>query len=72
MIFMVKGLERDAMVSLEAHKRSGAYIFEMLSLDLKPQPKLPSEHLVLLGSKDHVLFKDITDMLLTLRAATGP
>ena len=35
MIFLVRGMERDGMVSLEAHKRAGNYHFDMLSLDLK-------------------------------------
>lgn len=54
MIFMVKGVYRDGMVSLEAYKRSGEYHFEMLSLDV-----VGGEHLFLLGDDDHDLFPEV-------------
>jgi len=65
MIFMVRGLDRDARVSLEAYKRSGQFNFQMLSLDFKPKPAagLKAEHLFLLGSSDHVLFQEMNEFL---------
>jgi hypothetical protein len=51
MIFMVRGISRDGMVSLESYKRGGSYHFEMLSLDLKPtKGGLPAEHIFLSGA----------------------
>jgi len=69
MIFMVRGMERDAMVSLEAFKREGDYHFDMLSLDLKAKPGLPAEHIFLEGSSDHILFCEITELLTSTRAS---
>jgi len=71
MIFLVRGMERDGMVSLEAHKRAGNYHFDMLSLDLKAKPErgLQREHLFLAGSDDHALFADVTELLEASRAS---
>lgn len=65
MIFMIRGLDRDAMVSLEAYKRQFEFHFEMLSLDLKANPRtgLQAEHIFLAGSSDHVVFQDLTDFM---------
>ena len=67
MIFMLQGIERDAMVSLEAHKRAGAYHFDMLSLDTRPKRSErgateAGEHIFLAGEKDHALFDDVAEI----------
>ncbi len=67
MIFMLQGIERDAMVSLEAHKRAGAYHFDMLSLDTRPKrsergANEAGEHIFLAGEKDHALFDDVAEI----------
>ena len=74
MIFMVRGLDRDAMVSLEAYKRSGLYHFEMLSLDFKARAErgLKAEHLFLKGTSDHVLFQEMTEFLAAARDSGRP
>jgi hypothetical protein len=59
MIFEVKGLDHRGIVSLEAFKRRGEYQFEMLSLDVPAT----GQHLLLTGSKDHVLFPEIVSVL---------
>ena len=69
MIFVVKGPERDGMVSLEAHKRGGEYHFEMLSLDMNESRTMPAEHLFLAGKDDHALFDEVADLLGASRAA---
>lgn len=71
MIFMVRGIERSGMVSLEAYKRDGDFHFELLSLDLKPDPPrgLGSEHIFLAGSADTVLFKEIAEILDTTKSS---
>ena len=51
------------MVSLEAHKRGGEYVFSTLSLDVKAQRGQPSEHIFLEGSEDCVLFSDLSEFL---------
>ena len=68
MIFMVKGVERNGMVSLEAFKRGGAYVFSMLSLDVKADSRrgLASDHLLVKGS-DTVLFTELSELLETTR-----
>ena len=65
MIFMVKGVERQGMVSLEAYKRGGAYLFSMLNLDVKPDTRrgLRGEHLHVAGDEDTVLFSEISEAL---------
>jgi hypothetical protein len=74
MIFMVRGLERDGMVSLEAHKRGIDYNFSMLSLDVKPDAArgLSSQHIFLEGSSDVVLFKDLAEVLGDTRTSGRP
>jgi len=74
MIFMVRGLERDGMVSLEAYKRGGEYIFDMLSLDVGPNADgtMPPEHIFLEGSSDHILFCEISEVLGKTRASGRP
>jgi len=59
MIFTIKGLGRNGMVSLEAYKRNGAHHFEMLSLDVQET----DEHIFLMGEDDHKLFPEVTAML---------
>jgi len=59
MIFTVKGMGKDGMVSLEAFKRSGAYQFEMLSVDIRGS----DEHYFLLGDDDHALFPEVSELL---------
>ena len=63
MIFLVKGMERNGMVSLEAYKRWGEHHFTMLSLDLKEKNSLKAEHLFLAGSSDVTLFKELSEIL---------
>jgi hypothetical protein len=55
MIFIVKGIDTDGLVSLEAHKRGGSYIFEMLSIDIRGT----DEHYFILGDDDHPLFPEV-------------
>jgi len=59
MIFTVKGIGRNGMVSLEAYKRSGEIHYEMLSLDVQET----NEHLFLEGDHDHELFPEVAAML---------
>eukprot|EP00967_Tisochrysis_lutea_P140472 scaffold256730_cov32-Tisochrysis_lutea.AAC.3 len=59
MIFEVKGLDHNGIVSLEGYKRGGEYHFEMLSLDVPAT----GEHLLMAGTKDHVLFPEIVNIL---------
>jgi len=59
MIFMVKGIERSGMVSLQAHKRSGGYIIEMLALDLLAAEGKPAQHVFLEGDVDQILFSEL-------------
>ena len=63
MIFMLRGAERDGMVSLEAHKRGGSYHFDMLSLDAKGGAGKKAEHLFLKGESDHALFEEVAEIL---------
>ena len=63
MIFLVKGMERNGMVSLQAFKREGEYRFELLTLDLKATPGMKHEHLLLLGTTDVVLFPELSEIL---------
>ena len=74
MIFLVKGIERNGMVSLEAFKRGGDYNFSLLSLDLKavPERDLPAEHLFLAGSMDTMLFKEVSEILEATRNSGRP
>ena len=75
MIFMVRGMDRDALVSLEAYKRSGKFIFDMLSLDFKPKPStghLKSEHLFLMGTSDHTLFHELNEFMDAARESGKP
>ena len=71
MIFMVKGIERTGMVSLQAHKRGGDYNFDMLALDLLPSSdgKKPSQHVFLEGNADQVLFSELGLLLDSTRAS---
>ena len=65
MIFLVKGMGRNGMVSCEAFKREGEYQFSMLTLDLKADKARgkKAEHLFLDGSEDVVLFKELSEIL---------
>lgn len=74
MIFMVKGIERNGMVSLEAFKREGEYSFSMLSLDLpsKPAAKLAADHLFVTGSADVALFPELSEILNITRTDARP
>ena len=64
MIFLLKGMSRNAMVSCEAYKRNHEYIFTTLSVDLKGDGKrMKPEHLFIAGSEDVVLFKELSDIL---------
>jgi hypothetical protein len=74
MIFLVKGIERNGMVSLEAFKRNGEYHFSLLSLDLKavPERDLPAEHLFLAGSTDTILFREVSEILEATRNSGRP
>ena len=72
MIFLVKGIERHGMVSLEAYKRWGEHKFSLLTLDLKGKGKLPPEHLFLEGSQDVVLFKELSEILEATSASGRP
>ena len=71
MIFMVKGIERSGMVSCQAHKRGGDYIFDMLALDLLPTSdgKKPAEHVFLEGNADQILFSELGLLLDSTRAS---
>lgn len=59
MIFPLKGLEDEAMVSLEAYKRHGDIIFEMLSVKVYGS----KEHLYLIGEENHQLFSEVAEVL---------
>ena len=74
MMFMLRGLDRDAMVSLEAYKRTGSFHFEMLSLDLvaKPAAGLKAEHLFICGESDHILFQEMNEFLDAARESGRP
>jgi len=81
MMFLVKGMpetgpgvERSGLVSLEAFKRGGEYQFSFLSLDLKARPEkgMAAEHLFLEGSKDVVLFKELSEILESTRVSGRP
>lgn len=74
MIFQLKGLDYQGIVSLEAYKRSGEYIFEMLALDVLADGALPDDerHLLLAGDKDHSLFPGIVDILSAAKKHTKP
>lgn len=65
MIFMLKGLGRTGMVSLEAYKRSGELKFDMLALDVQET----DEHIILEGDHDHELFPEVSSLLDANRAA---
>ena len=49
MVFMVQGIERSGMISCQAYKRSGDYVFDMIALDLLPtasgKPSEVKEHI---------------------------
>ena len=74
MIFLIKGMSRNAMVSCEAYKRNHQYFFTTLSIDLKggffEGKKMEPEHLFIAGSEDVVLFKELSDIL-GVTAASG-
>ena len=74
MIFMIRGLDRDAMVSVEAYKRNWGFHFEMLSLDLKANPvlNLPPEHIFITGKTDCVLFQEINEFLDAAQSSGKP
>ena len=74
MMFMLRGLDRDAMVSLEAYKRTGSFHFEMMSLDLvaKPAAGLKAEHLFICGESDHILFQEMNEFLDAARESGRP
>lgn len=75
MIFIARGLERDAMVSLEAYKRNGEIHFDMLSLDFKVRAgarNSSAEHLFLKGTSDHVLFQEMNVFLDAARDSGRP
>jgi len=69
MVFMVQGIERSGMISCQAYKRSGDYVFDMIALDLLPTASgKPSEHIFLEGKQDQILF---TELGLILDATRG-
>jgi hypothetical protein len=71
MVFMVKGIERTGMVSLQAHKRGGDYNFDMLALDLLPSSdgSKPAQHIFLEGDADMVLFSELGLLLDATRSS---
>ena len=54
--------------------RPGDFKFELLSLDLKPDPRrgLDSKHIFLAGSADTVLFSEIAEVLDATRSSGRP